>query len=89
MEDDADWPRQHLQPVATEHSCRERSSIQLMGTLAPAPRILGREAEIRALGEALEGVASGAPTIVLIEGEAGIGKTRLLQDHRHLRRGAR
>jgi DNA-binding CsgD family transcriptional regulator/tetratricopeptide (TPR) repeat protein len=42
--------------------------------------MLGREAETRALVEALDRVASGASAIVLIEGEAGIGKTRLLQD---------
>src|SRR5215217_4693691 len=51
-----------------------------MGMSAPAPRTLGREAEARALVEALDRVASGASAIVLIEGEAGIGKTRLLQD---------
>jgi predicted ATPase len=51
-----------------------------MGMSAPAPRTLGREAETRALVEALDRVASGASAIVLIEGEAGIGKTRLLQD---------
>ena len=51
-----------------------------MGTLTPAPRILGREAEIRALGESLDRVASGRPVVVLIEGEAGIGKTRLLAE---------
>ena len=49
-----------------------------MGTLAPVPRICGREAEIQALGEALDRVAAGGPAIVLVEGEAGIGKTRLL-----------
>jgi predicted ATPase len=53
-----------------------------MGMLAPAPRTLGREAETRALVEALDRVASGALAIVLVEGEAGIGKTRLLQDAR-------
>ena len=51
-----------------------------MGTPTPVPPLLGREAEIRALGEALDEVASGRPATVLIEGEAGIGKTRLL-DH--------
>jgi tetratricopeptide (TPR) repeat protein len=50
----------------------------VMGALAPVPRICGREAEIQALGEALGRVASGGPAIVLVEGEAGIGKTRLL-----------
>src|SRR5919204_1828589 len=49
-----------------------------MGTLAPVPQIFGREAEIQALGEALDRVAAGEPAIVLIEGEAGIGKTCLL-----------
>src|SRR6516164_4922182 len=49
-----------------------------MGTLAPVPPIFGREAEIQALGQALDRVASGGPAIVLVEGEAGIGKTRLL-----------
>src|SRR6516165_1848031 len=49
-----------------------------MGTLAPVPRICGREAEIQALGEALDRVAAGGPAVGLVEGEAGIGKTRLL-----------
>jgi hypothetical protein len=50
----------------------------VMGTLAPVPRICGRDAEIQALGEALGRVAAGGPAIVLVEGEAGIGKTCLL-----------
>jgi DNA-binding CsgD family transcriptional regulator len=49
-----------------------------MGTLAPAPRLRGRDAEIRVLCEALDRVSAGRSAIVLIEGEAGIGKTRLL-----------
>jgi predicted ATPase len=51
-----------------------------MGALAPVRRICGREAEIQALGEALDRVAAGGPAIVLVEGEAGIGKTRLLAE---------
>ena len=46
--------------------------------MAPALRLHGRAAEIAVLGEALDRVASGRPAVVLIEGEAGIGKTRLL-----------
>lgn len=51
-----------------------------MGPLVPVPRIFGRDAEIRALGEALDRVAAGGPAIVLVEGEAGMGKTRLLAE---------
>jgi DNA-binding CsgD family transcriptional regulator len=51
-----------------------------MGTLALAPELRGRTAEIAVLGEALDRVTSGRPAVVLIEGEAGIGKTRLLDE---------
>jgi DNA-binding CsgD family transcriptional regulator len=51
-----------------------------MSTLAPAPRLRGRDAEIQAVREALDRVCAGRSAIVLIEGEAGIGKTRLLAD---------
>jgi DNA-binding CsgD family transcriptional regulator/predicted negative regulator of RcsB-dependent stress response len=51
-----------------------------MGASAPMPRIRGRAAEMAALGEALDRAASGRPAVVLIEGEAGIGKSRLLDD---------
>jgi predicted ATPase len=54
-------------------------ACHLMGFPALIPRLVGRDAEIRALGEALDRVSSGHPTIVLVEGEAGIGKTRLLE----------
>jgi len=49
-----------------------------MGAPVPAPPICGRDAEIRVLGEAVDRVAAGGPAIVMVEGEAGIGKTRLL-----------
>ena len=51
-----------------------------MVTPVPAPRLRGREAELRALGDAVQQVASGHPAVVLVEGEAGIGKTRLLTE---------
>ena len=51
-----------------------------MGTRAPTLRIRGRATEIAVLAEALDRVASGGPAVVLIEGEAGIGKTRLLDE---------
>ena len=45
----------------------------------PVSRIAGRDAELAILGEALDGVRAGRGRAVLIEGEAGIGKSRLLQ----------
>ena len=49
-----------------------------MATVAPALRIRGRAAEIAVLGESLDRVTSGRLSVVLIEGEGGIGKTSLL-----------
>jgi DNA-binding CsgD family transcriptional regulator len=54
-----------------------------MSGLAPAPHLHGRDAEIRAIGEALDLLDSGRPAIVLVEGEAGIGKSRLLVEAVH------
>ena len=45
---------------------------------ASAAPLRGRGPEVAALSEALDRVAAGRPALVLIEGEAGIGKTRLL-----------
>ncbi|MBO0786244.1 MAG: DUF2791 family P-loop domain-containing protein, partial [Actinobacteria bacterium] len=46
---------------------------------ARGPLLRGRDAETEALREALDRVAGGGLAIVLVEGEAGIGKTRLLE----------
>src|SRR6516225_5455835 len=47
--------------------------------LDPAAPLRGRGPEVEILGEVLDRVAAGRPALVLIEGEAGIGKTRLLE----------
>src|SRR5215472_13698118 len=57
-----------------------RTSIARMGIPARAPRLRGRETEIEVLRGALDRLADGGQGIVLIEGEAGIGKTRLLEE---------
>jgi DNA-binding NarL/FixJ family response regulator/tetratricopeptide (TPR) repeat protein len=44
-----------------------------------SPTFIGRSAELAMLDEALEAAAQGHTTTVLIGGDAGVGKTRLLQ----------
>ena len=56
------------------------TNIGLVGTAAPVLGIRGRSVELAVLGAALDEVAAGRPSVVLIEGEAGIGKTRLLDE---------
>src|SRR5215471_18280408 len=55
-----------------------RCPVELdLGAASAAP-LRGRGPEVEALGEVLDRVAAGQPALALIEGEAGIGKTRLL-----------
>ena len=49
-----------------------------MTAAAPMPGLHGREAETGAVNRALDQAASGRLAVVPAEGEAGIGKTRLL-----------
>jgi DNA-binding CsgD family transcriptional regulator len=46
--------------------------------LTPPSALLGRDAEQRALAEAVDAARAGAGRVVVVQGPAGIGKTRLL-----------
>jgi len=63
------------------HLAEKKASENQTGreSLIPAP-LVGREAERAALVGFLEGIFQGLGGLVLLEGEAGVGKTRLLQD---------
>jgi len=56
------------------------------GTAAPvsartgAPGVVGRDAELALLGAAWEAACRGCPTVLLLAGEAGMGKTRLADE---------
>jgi DNA-binding CsgD family transcriptional regulator len=57
------------------------STVPHVAGLNASPRALvGRDAELRALERALQGVAAGEPRAVGIVGEPGIGKSRLLAE---------
>ena len=58
---------------------RQPAGPPTVDMLAPVPGIRGREAETAVLGDAIDRAAAGRLAVVLIDGEAGIGKTRLLQ----------
>ncbi len=45
-----------------------------------SPELIGRAAELAALGAALADVRSGQGRLVLVEGDAGVGKTRLVEE---------
>lgn len=55
------------------------SPALLLGTVLRG-RLVGRDAELRELKSSVEMAASGHGQVVLVEGEPGIGKTRLLQE---------
>src|SRR6516225_4364355 len=52
-----------------------------MSRRGTSPVLVGRTAEIAALEAAFEAVRQGGPAAVLIGGEAGVGKTRLISEY--------
>ena len=64
---------------------RQRAAVAAAGAPAPAPDdLVDRERELGAVRAALDDLARGEPRLLLIEGPAGIGKTRLLVEARRL-----
>jgi DNA-binding CsgD family transcriptional regulator/tetratricopeptide (TPR) repeat protein len=66
------------QNVATAAASGERGRTRSGFIEPPAADIVGRDAELALLREALAGLRAGRGQAVLIEGEAGIGKSALL-----------
>ncbi len=51
-----------------------------MARRVSSPRLVGRAKELAQLGAALERARAGSPAAVLVAGEAGVGKTRLVSE---------
>jgi DNA-binding CsgD family transcriptional regulator len=68
----------------------ERGSRRRLGHLdqatSPAPVVRGRDAELAAVGVELDRVRSGTGAVVLVEGEPGMGKSRLLAESARIAR---
>lgn len=56
-----------------------RPVSEMPAATSVTPALVGRHAELAQLRAALDAVQSGATRVLFIEGEAGIGKTRLVQ----------
>src|SRR3954464_1382342 len=54
--------------------------LDLMTAHAHSEVLVGREAELTALRDALKRTRSAEPSTMLVGGEAGVGKTRLVED---------
>lgn len=72
-----DFPQTTLHVVRGRTDARTRVDVSSqLGGLSP---FVGRTAELKALGEAWTAVTQGERRSLLIRGEAGVGKTRLVQ----------
>jgi DNA-binding CsgD family transcriptional regulator len=71
-------------PAATscgETGLPDRRRLAGLGqATSPAPVVRGRDAELASIGVQLDRVRSGTGAVVLVEGEPGMGKTRLLAE---------
>jgi tetratricopeptide (TPR) repeat protein/tRNA A-37 threonylcarbamoyl transferase component Bud32 len=66
------WIRRRPAAAGTEGSASRRPRVRRQGP------VRGRPAELRTLGDAWRRVTAGQGRVVLVTGEAGIGKSRLL-----------
>jgi hypothetical protein len=66
--------------IGNEVPAMRSRTMERMATRVSSPRFIGRQAELDTLTGALEAGASGIASVVLIGGDAGIGKTRLVAE---------
>ena len=66
--------------TASESSVSARAGVADQSAPPAAAALVGRENELTAVRAAFDSARAGRPTIVLLTGEAGIGKTRLADE---------
>ena len=95
LEKDLDLRYQQTEQVVAALTALEQpedegttATIDLQGDLAPrqtqAPALVGRQAELETLVAAMQASISGMGQTIMLAGEAGIGKTRLIQELRRV-----
>lgn len=82
--------RQVRRGLCTRHSLRRPAGADQIGPFGchsdrvvvaiPCPRLVGRDEKVAALARALDDAARGHGRFVVISGEAGVGKSRLLRE---------
>jgi DNA-binding winged helix-turn-helix (wHTH) protein len=68
-----------VRPVQVRDRASWEPAIEVAALLSPAPPFLGRESVLRRLREAVSQARIGHGSICVLMGEAGIGKTRLVE----------
>ena len=69
--------------AAVKHGAARPAPCAMLGavdTTRVSPVFVGRRDELTALGDALARAATGEPQAAVVAGEAGVGKTRLLEE---------
>ncbi|WP_200894814.1 AAA family ATPase [Microbacterium sp. SA39] len=69
-----------LPPAESTPDVRGEWDDVSMPSFAPSFAMVGRDAELGVVRRLLDGAREGVPAALLVEGEAGIGKSRLLRE---------
>ena len=67
-------------PLGVAVCCGPAVNTQPVSRRVTSATVIGRSGELAAIGEAITAAVSGQPRVVLVGGEAGIGKTRLVTE---------
>ncbi len=73
-----------LLQLHSDNTRRREIDVESLTSFAAQPVLVGREHEMRFLRERLETAVCGQGSLVLIAGEAGVGKTRLAEEFARL-----